>query len=377
MKGQLFSSDFIISVVIFSAAIMLLLPLWNDINYQIADAEAKKDLQIAVSSISDLLVKSPGSPSNWTPTDVKSLGLSNTRRVINLTKFESLRQLNYSAVKALLGIYQYNLTINITDEYGLLATSGISRSPVAYFSAEKEELKALIAYSGLTWDYYWGHDLPATEPDHADARFFYSGSKADTLNALLVNASSRKAYRTIIVEEPDLALSDVNATALLQFLLGGGRFILEGKGYAGNLILDGFGVQSYSGANANGIVLKSDWFVRAQNGSSASFQDSQWAVYGMDPGALTIEIADTLNNSRGLVAWWGYGTGRLYYITDANGSTAGRLLTDVLNIAGEKLEYGVYPSNAKNIVISNRLVVIEGDSDDGRQFGRMRLVIWE
>src|SRR3989344_7361296 len=108
MKGQLFSSDFIISVVIFSAAIMLLLPLWNDINYQIADAEAKKDLQIAVSSISDLLVKSPGSPSNWTPTDVKSLGLSNTRRVINLTKFESLRQLNYSAVKALLGIYQYN-----------------------------------------------------------------------------------------------------------------------------------------------------------------------------------------------------------------------------------------------------------------------------
>ena len=179
------------------------------------------------------------------------------------------------------------------------------------------------------------------------------------------------------MEEPDLALSDVNATALLQFLLGGGRFILEGKGYAGNLILDGFGVQSYSGANANGIVLKSDWFVRAQNGSSASFQDSQWAVYGMDPGALTIEIADTLNNSRGLVAWWGYGTGRLYYITDANGSTAGRLLTDVLNIAGEKLEYGVYPSNAKNIVISNRLVVIEGDSDDGRQFGRMRLVIWE
>ena len=377
MKGQFFSSDFIASAVIFIFLLLLLLPLWNEIIFQIADAEAKKNLQIAASSISELLVKVPGSPANWTPDDVGSIGLVNKVRVLNLTKFEYLRQVDYEDAKELLGINQYNFSINVTNEYGLLATSGIARSPVAYFSADKEELKSVIANSGLTWDFYWGHDLPGTEPDHEDSRFFYEASKADALNALLVNASSRGAYRTVIVEEPDLALSDVNQTALSSFLADGGRFMLEGRGFAGNLIIEGYGANSSTDAPADGIALAPDWFVRSGLNDTVTFQSAQWAVHSESDGALTIEVADLLNLSRGLIASWNHGPGRLYYISDANGMVGGSQLTSALNIAGQRLEYGVYPTDTENVVIANRLVVYEGSAEDGRQLGRMRLVIWE
>ncbi|MDO8339217.1 MAG: hypothetical protein Q7T16_01020 [Candidatus Burarchaeum sp.] len=378
MKGQMFSSDFILSIVLFTATLLLLLPLWNDVNLQIADAEAKKDLQIAATSISSLLVKTPGSPWNWTPDTVGSIGFSNARQVMNLTKFEYLREINYTRAKELLGINQYNFSINITDEYGLLATSGVARSPVAYFSAQKEELKAVIAYSGLTWDFYWGHDLPASTPASADARFFYDGLKLDMMNAMLFNASVRHAYRTIIIEQPNIDLSDINETALRNFLLGGGRLIIEGTGYGGEL-RDTFGANSSPGANTDGLVVKPDWFVRAQNGSTIDFQNSEWAVIsGSSP--VTVEVADPLNGSRGLVAQWDYGTGRIYYITDINATIAGAPLSTVLNIAGERLEYGSYPVNGTDIAdiaVSSRLVVLEGDEADGRRLATMQLLVWK
>jgi len=375
MKGQMFSSDFIFSIVLFTATLLLLLPLWNDVNMQIADAEAKKDLQLAATSISSLLVKTPGSPWNWTPGTVGSIGFSNTRQVMNLTKFEYLREINYTHAKSILGINQYNFSINITDEYGLVATSGVARSPVAYFSNKKEELKPIIAYSGLTWDFYWGHDLPSAAPGRADSRFFYDGLKLETLNALLVNASARHAYRTIILEQPNINVSQLNETALRNFLLSGGRLILEGSGYGGDM-RDTFGANASFGADTDGLVVKTDWFVRAQNGSTIDFQNSEWAVIS-GSSVVRVEVADPLNASRGLVAQWDYGTGRIYYITDINATIAGAPLSTALNIAGERLEYGRYPSDGIDIAVSSRLIVIEGDEADGRRLATMQLLVWK
>jgi len=377
MRGQFFSVDFVLSSVIFIGVLLLLFPMWNEVNTQIADAEAKKDMQIAAFSAAELLVKSTGSPPDWAPDNVSALGLANSPRVINLTKFEYLRQIDYDSAKVFLGIGFYNFSVNVSDEFGFLATGGIARSPVAYFSAGKEEMKSEIANSGLTWDYYWGHDLPGAEPDHADARNFFDGAKTELLNSLLFNASALGAYRTIILEEPDIEKDDVNNSALTNFLLGGGRLVVEGSGYGGHLLLEGFGANSSAGAAADGVVLETDWLLREHNGSAVSFTNAMWAVHSEEGGAaLLVDVADTLNNSRGLVAWWAYGPGRIYYISDLNGSVAGETLAEALNVGGARLEYGKYPENAANVMIANRLVSIEGTGQDGRQFGRLQLVVW-
>ncbi len=377
-RGQAFSADFVLGCVIFGVVLMLLVPLWSTLTSQTREAEVRKDLQIATVAVADLLLRSSGSPMNWSASDVLSLGLANSAHELNTTKFLRLRKLDYGQAKQALGLSAYNFTLNVSERNGFAATSGIAHSPVAYYSSSTHDIFPLLSGSGLVWDYYWGHDLPAADPPHGDARNFSGATEATAFNSMLYNAAFNNSYRTIILEQPGLAPSSANLTLLRQFVQDGGILIFEGQGSGGNILINGMGATAYNGAPASGIVLMRDWFLQKDAGSAVSFTQSSWAFY-QSPGAspITIEAADTSNHSRGLIASWDYGRGRIYYITDINGSSGGSGLSALIPLAGEKLSYGMPFTNASfDVFVAKRSAVLATDDGGGRRMVSLELQVW-
>jgi len=377
-RGQAYSIDFIFSAVMFSLVLLVLLPLWSTLDVQLRDAESRKEMQISTVAIADLLTRSTGSPANWSNSTVFSIGLANRAHELNTTKFLRLKDVTYVDAKSLLGIAAYNISINITQSNGYLATSGVAHSPVAYYSASTHEMQQLIDDSGLDWDYYWGHDMPGTEPDHGDSKNFFDGSEAAMMNAMLFNATANNAYRTIIIEQPGLARAAANTSAMTQFVEDGGRLIFEGQGNGGEILIEELGATPYNGLDEVGLVNTSDWFFSAPLGLAVNFQSSAWSFYqGENDESITIEVTDSSNLSRGLVANWNFGNGRVDYITDINGTVGGDPLTEHFAIGGERLEYGILPTNeSDDIFVASRPAVLLTDGDEGRRLVSMELLVW-
>ncbi len=377
-KGQMFSMDYLVSVVIFTLVLLILLPTWSTVNQQIADAESRKQLQVISISVAELFLRSPGNPMNWTNESVSSIGLANEAHIINATKVLGLRSVNYDAAKALLGLNPYNFTLNFTNSRGYLITSGVARSPAAYYGASSRDLLPAISDTGLVWDYYWGHDMPEAEPSHGDARNFYSDVEADALNAMIFNATAHHAYSTLIIEQPSVSLADANLTGLAEFVENGGRLIFEGSGFGGGIMIDGLGATAEPIMPANGILVNKGLILNSPaNGSAVNFANAVWAFKRGDEGKdLNIFVAEQSNFSLGLIASWDYGNGRIYYIADANGTAAGENLNLLLNIGGKGLKYGRDFTQATDIVNIERAVLVASDYGDGSQMAKMQFIVW-
>jgi len=378
-RAQMFSLDYIMSVVIFTMILVILLPVWGTVNQQIQDAEARKEMQMVSISVVELFSRSTGNPSNWTNESIFSIGLANSAHVVNATKVLELRKIDYRTAKSLLGMNPYNFTLNFTNSRGYLITSGVARSPAAYYSASAHELMPAISGTGLTWDYYWGHNLPEAEPGHGDARNFYDDVEADALNAMIFNATVRHAYSTLIIEQPSVTLADANLTGLEEFVQNGGRLIFEGNGFGGEMLIDGMGAKAESIVPATGILVqKGLLFNSPANGSVVAFADATWAFKRKDGGKEpNIYVAEQSDFSLGLIAAWDYGNGRIYYIADANGTAAGENLNTQLNVGGEGLKYGAEFTQATDIVNIERVVLVESDYGDGVQLARMQFAVWK
>jgi hypothetical protein len=195
---------------------------------------------------------------------------------------------------------------------------------------------------------------------------------------MLFNAAVNSSYRTIIMEQPGLPFSSANVTALRQFVQNGGTLIFEGQGSGGEILIDNMGATAYNGAPASGIVALEDWLVPEAPGTAVSFTESAWSFYSAEGAApIIMEVADAANSSRGLIAQWQYGNGRIYYITDINGTIGGSELSSIIPLAGEKLSYGVAPLNdSLDVFVAKRSGVLTTDGGEGRRMMSMELQVW-
>ncbi|VVC04945.1 Uncharacterised protein [Candidatus Burarchaeum australiense] len=378
-RAQAFSIDYVLSVCIFLFILLLLLPIWGTVNQQIADSEGRKEMQMAAITGVELLSRSQGNPFNWTNETVTSIGLADEPHVVNATKILELQKVNYPKSKSLLGLNQYNFTLNFTNSRGYLMTSGVARSPAAYYSASTQELLPAISGTGLVWDYYWGHDLPAPEPAHGDARSFQGGIEADAFNAMILNATARNAYSTIIIEQPSILLADANVTGLREFVENGGRVIFEGAGYGGEILIQDMGAAARAIPPATGLMAQKGLLLNKPDaGTGINFQSATWAFASQGDGTdVKIYAADAVNSSLGLIMSWNYGKGSIYYITDANGTAAGEPLPAILNIGGGRLSYGPDFTNSTDVVNIERVVLVNSGYEDWVQMGRMQFVVWK
>ncbi len=354
------SGDFTISVAIFIATLILVLPLWGYVESQVMNSEQRRDMESSLLIVSDILTKTSGLPEDWNSSSVVSIGLSEKEGILNTTKFLNLMDTDYYEAKDLLGINEYELYITLKDINGYNLTSGVCNSPVAYFSADDEKVKELISNSGLVWDYYYGGD----SPDQGDSRFFYASTKADAFNAML---SNRSIYKVIVVEEAGLSEDEINIEELKSFLDLGGILILEGNA---TLIKDGFGMHAEKGSGREGTVKESG-FVLAETGKDVDFNRADWAFYQASGDTTLQTLVEDRNDGKAVIGYWDYGFGRIYYVSDINATVDSEPLE--LNIAGERLEFGI-PASGNLVAKTQRIVLLKKDRNN---IADMNVILWK
>ena len=117
MKAEVFSSDFIIGLFLFLIAIVMFEMFYTNLSAEIGDYKIRSDLHSKANSISETLVTSPGFPEDWNSSNVEIIGLFDSG-LVNLTKFDRMKELEYYAMKNKLGLGGYNLYVHITNSTG-------------------------------------------------------------------------------------------------------------------------------------------------------------------------------------------------------------------------------------------------------------------
>jgi len=120
-KGQIFSTELILSVSIFLAALLIFLFVWNSIFTYYTEEQSERKMQVALIGISDMAVFSPGDPQDWEETsgiDANSFGFVSSRNVLSEKKLFAAQRIfasNYSEIKARMGAGGYGLYFEVRD----------------------------------------------------------------------------------------------------------------------------------------------------------------------------------------------------------------------------------------------------------------------
>jgi hypothetical protein len=118
-RGQIFSSDLILAVVVFFILMIVVSHMWGDSTKR-ADTWVKREImQRKAYQASSFLILSPGYPFSWDSNDVKVLGLTmGEQNVIGINKFNELQSMTESDIKELLNVEEYNLYIVLSYHGG-------------------------------------------------------------------------------------------------------------------------------------------------------------------------------------------------------------------------------------------------------------------
>ncbi len=92
---------------------------FSNLNAEINDYKTREDIQAKVNSIADVLLTSTGYPEYWNNDTVEIIGFFNSG-LINLTKFDELKEIEYYTAKRIMGVGRYEIYIEIKNETGYL-----------------------------------------------------------------------------------------------------------------------------------------------------------------------------------------------------------------------------------------------------------------
>lgn len=117
MRGQIWSLDFSVSIVIFLIVLIPFMTMWG---YMYAENEEKRvfdDMEMRAMSISDSLVRLEGVPKNWNETNVEVIGLASEENFLDSGKVESFESMSYSRVRDVM-TKRYDYYVRISDING-------------------------------------------------------------------------------------------------------------------------------------------------------------------------------------------------------------------------------------------------------------------
>ena len=123
-KGQIFSTDLTIAMLVLLAILVSFLVLWSAGTNRIAYFESERWREEAARFAVESLVETAGYPTHWeqidnlSDTNIRSLGLARSRNVLNpdkVQKFVSIQNTQYDFMKRVLGVQRYDLRVLITD----------------------------------------------------------------------------------------------------------------------------------------------------------------------------------------------------------------------------------------------------------------------
>lgn len=123
-KGQMFSTEIIISFSLFLAALLIFLFVWNTIYNSYIEEQNDQRMEVSLLGISDMCVLSPGDPQDWELTagqNASAFGLASSRNVLSDEKLSAMQALfaaNQSLMDEKLGAGGYGLYIEVAAENG-------------------------------------------------------------------------------------------------------------------------------------------------------------------------------------------------------------------------------------------------------------------
>ena len=132
MRGQVWSTDFVISAVIFLLALALVVFAWNYSSLRISQQNELVPAESTLIMVSDALIRTPGIPQDWNITSVTSIGLASDENVLDTDKLDMFINMSYEYSKSILGLERYHyyfrlLHLNgsvIQNQYGQNLTAG-------------------------------------------------------------------------------------------------------------------------------------------------------------------------------------------------------------------------------------------------------------
>jgi hypothetical protein len=323
-RGQIISSDFMISIAIFLLVLSMVIPVYMQMSNDMRERSEFESMQTTLIYSSGALMKTQGLPNDWNSTNVSMIGIADQDGKINQTKIRNLMQTDTETVKTLLGIsgYDFNITFR-SGNFSMM--TGAAFSPAAYFCKDERTFLGVLNSSGLVYDLYYSGNMPIPEAGRKN----FTGPGPALFNQMMADLQ----YRTVILEDPGLAQGDINMTLLQDFLRTGGIIIIEGDA---QLIATGFSIHANSTTNQSSLSTGSN-LLGTDKGVQIDFNNTRWYVYSAQ-GDSQIAAAALSPDGGAFSGSWKSFAGKIYFIADIEGSANGKRLTELQNIIGRKAE---------------------------------------
>lgn len=114
-RGQVFSTDLILSAFIFVVILNVSYLMWTETHEQQNVLTPEKIMQQEASFIASFLVRTPGYPDDWASGTVEILGLAQPDHVIQDAKLDELDTMTEAQIQDAMGISGTSFLINITN----------------------------------------------------------------------------------------------------------------------------------------------------------------------------------------------------------------------------------------------------------------------
>ncbi|MFB6294173.1 MAG: hypothetical protein ABEI97_00275 [Candidatus Nanohaloarchaea archaeon] len=112
-SGQIFTVDMIASILVFILIVNLSLITWNLAERNSLMFNDERALRDRAGRVSDLLVRGPGHPENWTAETVEVVGLTDPDHVIDPGKMDAFDALSYQEQQELLRTRQADVHLAV------------------------------------------------------------------------------------------------------------------------------------------------------------------------------------------------------------------------------------------------------------------------
>jgi hypothetical protein len=148
LKAEVFSADFIIGLSVFLIITVILGVFYINLQTDISDYKSRSDIQTKANNVADILITSSGDPEYWDSSNVNVIGFYDSG-LLNLTKFEELKNIEYYTAKRLMGVGGYEIYIELENETGYV----LKNDSITYSFGKPIEDASQVSYMkrlGLT-----------------------------------------------------------------------------------------------------------------------------------------------------------------------------------------------------------------------------------
>lgn len=121
-KGQVFSPDFIGSIVIFTVVVSIFMMSWNSIAGNLTAPGTEETMRRTAYQTTTFLISTEGYPEDWNSSTVKIPGFAESDNVLNLTKLEEFDSLSFESQRELLKANEFYLAFQ--NESGNMTLDG-------------------------------------------------------------------------------------------------------------------------------------------------------------------------------------------------------------------------------------------------------------